>query len=433
MKLSKQKLLDELLNLRQSGDHSQDDSTSGVNSNDIPHQIITAPMKNIIDAFEHTNHQIEMLTDEILLCYDQINAAFQATRSVAGHHTTPDAILAMLESISRAIQARYAYYWGTLAEHFSLLNENEKPKELLIPFENDTQQPAEAVQYFDTHRDTFLQLARSERSVSVHMIDNNGPFDPDNVGHGNVISIQIRINMQDFKQLGTLFFVRSAEQPPFHAIQMNLADILSQTGAAILTNIIYAQKLHQTYLQSITSLVRAMEAKDPYTSGHSSRVAASACRLARAVQRPEHEIQLLEWAGLLHDVGKIGIRDQILRKPGPLTPEEFKHVKSHPVKSYNVLEPIDALRNILAVVRHHHEHYDGSGYPDGLIGDEIPLLARILQVTDIWDALTSTRSYRRAITKEESILIMKEEAGTTMDPQLVEPFLTLVEHDDLLS
>jgi HD-GYP domain-containing protein (c-di-GMP phosphodiesterase class II) len=175
-----------------------------------------------------------------------------------------------------------------------------------------------------------------------------------------------------------------------------------------------------------------MEAKDEYTSGHSTRVSEMACRLAKHIGRSEKEIKQLEWAGLLHDVGKIGIRDEVLGKTDKLTEEEFDHIKTHSVMSYKVLEPLDILRDILPAARHHHEHYDGSGYPDGLIGQEIPLLARILQIADVWDALTSTRSYRKAMTEEKAEQIMREEAGTTMDPDLVESFLIMRRKEEVV-
>jgi HD-GYP domain-containing protein (c-di-GMP phosphodiesterase class II) len=138
----------------------------------------------------------------------------------------------------------------------------------------------------------------------------------------------------------------------------------------------------------------------------------------------------LEWAGLLHDIGKIGIVDAVLSKPGRLTADEFDHIKTHPAQSAQVLQPVDGLRANLPIVRHHHEHNDGSGYPDGLVGEEIPLLARIIQVADTWDAITSSRSYRKAIPFDKALGIMREEAGIITDASVAHVLIDMVQQDD---
>ena len=193
------------------------------------------------------------------------------------------------------------------------------------------------------------------------------------------------------------------------------------------------EKINQSFLQTISSLALAMEAKDAYTSGHSTRVAQMAASLGRKLGLDQTQIQRLEWAGYLHDIGKIGIRDDILNKPGKLTEEEFEHIKTHPVLSYRVLQPVQALKCVLPAVKHHHEHYDGSGYPDGLTAEEIPLHARILKVADVWDALTTTRSYRQAMSKEQAIQILKQEVGKTMDPFITLKLLEIIKSESEIS
>ena len=131
---------------------------------------------------------------------------------------------------------------------------------------------------------------------------------------------------------------------------------------------------------------------------------------------------MLQWSALLHDVGKIGIRDDVLKKTGKLTKEEFDHIKEHPVRSYQVVEGIPHLAGALDGVLYHHERIDGTGYPEGLVGDEIPLQARIIQIADIFDALTSNRSYRSAYGWSQALGILREGSGTTSDPHLVKLF-----------
>lgn len=135
---------------------------------------------------------------------------------------------------------------------------------------------------------------------------------------------------------------------------------------------------------------------------------------------------MLEWSALLHDVGKIGIRDDVLKKAGKLTEEEFNHIKEHPVRSFEVVSRVPQLRSALDGIRHHHERYDGKGYPDGLKGEGIPLQARIIQVADIFDALTSSRSYRKAFDWQKALNIIAEESGTVVDPHLGAIFTRMI-------
>lgn len=176
----------------------------------------------------------------------------------------------------------------------------------------------------------------------------------------------------------------------------------------------------------VRALVSAVDQKDQYTSGHSNRVGFYSRLLGVKLGLKDDDLQMLEWSALLHDVGKIGIRDDVLKKPGKLTKEEFEHIKEHPVRSYEVVRQIPQLKGALAGVRHHHERLDGSGYPDGLAGDEIPLQARIVLVADIFDSLTTTRSYRKAFSWEKALEILHEEAGSVGDPKLVELFDAII-------
>lgn len=136
---------------------------------------------------------------------------------------------------------------------------------------------------------------------------------------------------------------------------------------------------------------------------------------------------MLEWAGLLHDVGKIGIPEEILNKPGKLTDEEFAIIRKHPRMGYDILKPIASFEGVLSAVLHHHENIDGSGYPDGQTGDETPVAAKIIHVVDVFDALTSARSYRAAFSVEKACAILRSEAGTKMDAQIVAAFCRALE------
>jgi HD-GYP domain-containing protein (c-di-GMP phosphodiesterase class II) len=187
------------------------------------------------------------------------------------------------------------------------------------------------------------------------------------------------------------------------------------------------QQVHTRLKDSMFGLVRcltaAIDAKDPYTWGHSERVARMAVRLAQEIGAPSAALSDLYLAGLLHDIGKIGIRDSVLLKPGRLTPEEFAHIQEHPLIGDRLVSNVKALAHLRPGVRSHHERWDGRGYPDGLAGDAIPLQARILAVADSCDAMMATRPYRPALPPERIDAVMSEGAGSQWDPHLIDQFM----------
>jgi len=181
-------------------------------------------------------------------------------------------------------------------------------------------------------------------------------------------------------------------------------------------------------LQMIEALARTMNARNAATYEHAERVRGYALALADALPSCDvHTADALDHAALLHDVGKLAIPDGLLQKPGPLAPHEYDQVKHHVIIGADMLAAIAYPGPLALIVRHHHEHWDGSGYPDGLIGDAIPLGARILAIADVYDALTSDRPYRRALSHAHAVDMLQARAGVMYDPGIVEVFLPLVE------
>lgn len=177
----------------------------------------------------------------------------------------------------------------------------------------------------------------------------------------------------------------------------------------------------------VITLAKAIEAKDLYTRGHSERVAKYAEALAKYRNHEWSDQILLRRAGFLHDIGKIGIPGNILNKPASLSALEVKEVSKHTTISAEILKPLRSAQQVIPIVRHHHEKWNGTGLPDGLRGEEIPLLARILTVADIYDALTTDRSYRPRMTKEKAFEVLLSESGTSCDPSIVESFIKMLE------
>jgi ribonuclease P protein subunit RPR2 len=208
--------------------------------------------------------------------------------------------------------------------------------------------------------------------------------------------------------------------------------------AAELQSLRYAEDVRRLYhqlrrsiCQSLLGLANALEAKDPYTRGHSERVGAWSGRLATALGLPPEEVETITQAGLLHDIGKIGVPEAVLRKRGALTPDEWTLMRQHPVIGAQIVAPFEFFGGGALVIRHHHERWDGSGYPDGLVGAAIPLGARIVAVADVFDALTSDRPYRPALARDAALAYLTEEAGRTLDPDVVAVILGLVRVGEL--
>lgn len=181
--------------------------------------------------------------------------------------------------------------------------------------------------------------------------------------------------------------------------------------------------LKKAYLDSVKVLAEAIDAKDPYTRGHSDRVRRMSLRIAASLGFAEERMEILEYGALLHDIGKIGIQDDILRKPGSLSPEEYRLIQEHPLIGVKIVEGIGFFKDKIPMIRHHHEHFDGKGYPDGLAGEAIPLEARIIAVPDAFDAMASLRPHRGTMPIEQILLEMRRQKGKQLDPKILDVFL----------
>ena len=221
-----------------------------------------------------------------------------------------------------------------------------------------------------------------------------------------------------------------------HDIDTWKLEILQMVGEAVTfflehTTIIEALKrrndeLSSTYTATIEGLSRALELRDLETDGHTRRVSALTLRLTEHMQIPADQRASIQQGALLHDIGKLGIPDAILLKPGSLTPREWKVMQQHPLYAYNILAPIVSLREALDIPLYHHERWNGTGYPYGLAGEQIPLSARLFAVVDVYDALTSDRPYRSAWSRSQALEYLQEQAGQQFDPHVVAHFLEMI-------
>jgi putative nucleotidyltransferase with HDIG domain len=188
------------------------------------------------------------------------------------------------------------------------------------------------------------------------------------------------------------------------------------------------EDLRSTYMRTIKVLAQAIEARDHYTRSHSENVAKYAVLIAREMGLSVKEIETVQQACELHDLGKIGVEDSILMKPSALTDEEWKSIRKHPITGAQILEPLTFLNDVTELIRQHHEHFDGTGYPEGRKGDDIALGARIIHLADAYEAMSAVRAYRKTpLSKEQAVAEIKKHSGTQFDPKVVEVFLKVVD------
>ena len=226
------------------------------------------------------------------------------------------------------------------------------------------------------------------------------------------------------EHLGWLVAVRDAGRP-FSEGDRKLATILAERLALSVHNARLAETLEDSFRSTIQAFVTSLEEKDEYTAGHSERVADYARLTAQALGLSAALVEQAHQGGRLHDIGKLPLPDELLNKPGPLTSQEYEALKRHTTYGYELLRPIPFFQALLPAVWSHHERWDGRGYPQGLAGEEIPLTARIMAVADSYDAMTSDRAYRKAMTHEDAVHELRRCAGRQFDPKVVDAFLSI--------
>jgi putative nucleotidyltransferase with HDIG domain len=245
------------------------------------------------------------------------------------------------------------------------------------------------------------------------------------IAEGTMASVLCVLLRTPRKRLGVLHLDRSPWQKPFTMDDLHLADALAANVSAGIECAQLVRKQRDLFLNTITVLAQAVEMRDEYTGGHTFRVSTYSLMLAQRLQMPAADIDLIRIGTPLHDIGKIGIDDAILKKPDKLTPEEFEIMKTHTVKGAEIISTVPDLRPIIPIVRHHHERWDGKGYPDGLGGEAISPLARVVALADAFDAMTSDRPYRKGMPAEVAFSEIAHQSGRQFDPTFAGVFLDI--------
>lgn len=228
------------------------------------------------------------------------------------------------------------------------------------------------------------------------------------------------------RAIGVLNLVRLQSHEGFSSLDLELINVLASQASIAIENVRLYHNIRDNYLKTIRAFALAVEAKDEYTHGHSENVMNYAVLIAKQLELPHQEVERVKYAGLLHDIGKIGVSEYILNKPGKLTPQEFHEIKKHPELGSRIISDVPFLKSFAPLVLHHHEFFGGGGYPHGIAGEEIPFGARILAVADAYEAMTSDRPYRRSLSREVAFSILETQRGIQFDPSIVDAFLALM-------
>ena len=228
------------------------------------------------------------------------------------------------------------------------------------------------------------------------------------------------------RTVGVLNLIRHKSKTPFSNVDLEIINVLASQASISIENVKLYDNIRDNYLKTIRAFALAVEAKDRYTHGHSENVMKYTVVLAKRLGLSDADIENVKYAGLLHDIGKIGVSELILNKPGRLTPTEFDDIKKHPSLGANIIADVPFLHPLVPLVLHHHEFYNGNGYPRGIKGEEIPFGARILAVADAYEAMTSDRPYRHSLSQQAAVDILVDGKGKQFDPHMVDAFRDIV-------
>jgi len=284
---------------------------------------------------------------------------------------------------------------------------------------------------FKAGESVCANVVRTKKPLAAYDLDQNpGVSSAESIKHKGFKSmLSIPILFQG--EISGVISTYSRGHRHFTQEEIEVLSIFASQVAITMQESKHYENLHMNYFNTIRALVLAIEAKDPYTRGHTERVTEYAIAVGRVLKVTPRELELLRYAGELHDVGKISIPDSILGKPGKLTPEERMIIEKHSAKGEELLKPLEFLKPVRPVVRHHHERYDGGGYPDRLKRNRIPLLSRILACADAFDAMTSDRPYRaKKLTFAEACAEIQNNSGTQFDPYIASVFIKTIQSHD---
>lgn len=373
---------------------------------------LTQAKKELEELSNKLEERVRFRTLELKKSKDQLSVLYQISRTISSTLKLDDILQTILD-FSIKIS-------GADRGSIMLLDKKKRIFFIKIPYSKSEKNIDKIT--FSENENTIGWVVKNKKFLYIEDLENDKHFS------------KIKIILRQIKQLLIIPIivedkvkgVINLENTSLNPDTIDLLMSFSEGAAVAINNARLYQKIQDSYFEIAKALSQAIEAKDPYTHGHSARVVEYTVLIAQKLDLQEEEKELLKYAAMLHDIGKIGVRGIVLNNPKGLTGEEYDEIKKHPLVGESIIKPIELLQPIRPLIKHHHEWYNGKGYPDGLSGENIPLGARILAVADAYDAMKSDRPYRKALTEETAIQELKRGNGTQFEPKIVEVFLEIL-------
>lgn len=362
---------------------------------------------------DRSHDEIDALSRQLAETYEELSLVYK----LSARMTVTEAPASFLEEALTELQEVVGLRWLTLL----LIDDDRR----LGPMSGKLVTVGELPVGTESLRRIAAETLRSvDRGDSAQVLHDDGPWRHTPVGRlaEQVLFVPL---IGDERPLGLILGAEKRDGGELSSVDSKLVTSVAQNVAIFVENAMLYEDVQDMFMGMLRSLVNAIDAKDTYTCGHSERVAWLGRELGKAAGLDEQTVERLYLSGLLHDVGKIGVPESVLTKPGKLTDREFTIIKAHPRIGARIVEGVRQMQDLIPGVLYHHERYDGRGYPDGLAGEQIPLFGRLLALADSFDAMSSNRTYRTAMPLPEVLEEVRRCAGKQFDPELAEVFLTL--------
>ncbi|TET06896.1 MAG: HD domain-containing protein [Candidatus Atribacteria bacterium] len=359
--------------------------------------------------------KVGLRTRELKKSKDQLSVLYQIFRSISSTLKLDDILQTILDfSIKISGAGR-----GSIM----LLDKKKRIFFIKIPYDKSEKNIDKIT--FAENENTIGWVVKNKKFLYIEDLESDKHFSKIKIIRRRIKQLLIIPIIVEDKVIGVINLENTSLSPDTIDLLMSFSE-----GAAVsINNAHLYKKIKDSYFEIVKALAQAIEAKDPYTHGHSERVMKYSLAIAPRFGLSKEEKESLRFAAILHDIGKIGVRGIILDNPDGLTNEEYDEIKKHTLIGENIIQPVELLQSIRPLIKYHHEWYNGKGYPDGLSGENIPLGARILAVSDAYDAMESDRPYRKALTEETAIQELKRGSGSQFDPKIVEIFLEILKQN----
>jgi putative nucleotidyltransferase with HDIG domain len=365
-------------------------------------------IKEIKELKEYTNN-LEVINEGLRQSFEELTTLYRLVEIIAEAKTLERVLNSLLDLVSEIISCQGAM----------LFLVDEKTGEVDIALKRNISRKIEQKVNLQNKQKVIEWTLKKGKTIAMPDIEED-PSDSE-----KVTFVLVPLIAHD-KPVGLIDIITDTPEGDITTKDLSLLTILAKQAALSIENVKLYESMKRDQISIIRALSSTVDAKDHFTLGHSQKVSEYSLKIAEAMGLPERDVENIKYAALLHDIGKIAIPDDIIKKPTKLTPEEFEKVRKHPVIGAMIIKEIESLAPMVPIILHHHERYDGKGYPDGIKGDAIPLGARIVHVTDAYDTMVSARAYRDMIPQELAVSELRKNAGTQFDPAVVEAFITIL-------